>query len=69
MPCPYCAALATTEMRRRTTLGYRMFRCRACRRTRNERTGTPCNHLQVPCAGWLPHPLAQRRHDYPTEAA
>jgi len=48
MPCPYCAAPATTEMRRRTTLGYRMFRCRACRRTCNERTNTPYNHLQVP---------------------
>ncbi len=21
-----------------------------------------------PCAGWLGHPLAQRRHDHPTEA-
>ncbi len=48
MSCPYCAAPTTTEMRRRTTLGYRMFRCRACRRTCNERTGTPFNHLQVP---------------------
>ncbi len=48
VPCPYCAALATTEMARRTTLGYRMFHCRACRRTCNERTGTPFNHLQVP---------------------
>jgi transposase-like protein len=35
-------------MPRRTTLGYRMFRCRACRRTCNERTGTPFNHLQAP---------------------
>jgi len=25
-----------------------MFQCRACRRTCNERTGTPVNHLQVP---------------------
>jgi len=25
-----------------------MFRCRACRRTCNERTNTPYNHLQVP---------------------
>jgi putative transposase len=29
-------------------LGYRLFRCRPCRRTFNERTGTPFNHLQVP---------------------
>jgi len=48
VPCPYCAAPTTSQMARRTTLGYRMFRCRACRRTCNERTGTPFNHLQVP---------------------
>ena len=48
MPCPYCAAAVTSELRRRTTLGYRMFRYRTCRRTCNERTGTPFNHLQVP---------------------
>ncbi len=41
MPCPSCAAPTTTEMARRTTLGYRMFHCRTCRRTGNERTGTP----------------------------
>jgi putative transposase len=29
-------------------LGYRLFRCRPCRRTFNERTGTPFHHLQVP---------------------
>src|SRR5260370_15539580 len=29
-------------------VGYRLFRCRPCRRTFNERTGTPFNHLQVP---------------------
>ncbi len=23
----------------------------------------------LPCAGWLPHPPAQRRHNHPTEAA
>ncbi len=27
---------------------YRLFRCRPCRRTFNERTGTPFNHLQAP---------------------
>jgi len=48
MPCPSCAAPATTELLRQTTLGYRMFRCSACRRTCNERTGTPFNHLPVP---------------------
>jgi len=46
--CPHCAATATTEQARRTALGYRTFRCRACRRIFNERTGTPYNHLQYP---------------------
>ncbi len=48
MACPYCQGDATQEMERATTLGYRLFRCRPGRRTFNERTGTPFNHLQVP---------------------
>ncbi len=48
MACPYCQGDATQEMERTTALGYRLFRCRPCRRTFNERTGTPFNHLQVP---------------------
>ena len=48
MPCPYCQTNATQEVARTTALGYRLFRCRPCRRTFNERTGTPFNHLQVP---------------------
>jgi putative transposase len=48
VPCPNCAARATAEQPRRTTLGYRTYRCRLCRRTFNERTGTPYNHLQHP---------------------
>jgi len=46
--CPHCAATATTEQSRRTALGYRTCRCRACRRVGNERTGTPDNHLPYP---------------------
>ena len=38
----------TTEQPQRTALGYRTFRCRACPRVFNERTGTPFNHLQYP---------------------
>jgi len=45
MSCPHCAATVTTALSRRTTLSYRMVRCHACRRTYNERTGTPFNHL------------------------
>jgi transposase-like protein len=48
MTCPHCQGNATQELERRTNLGYRLFRCRPCRRTFNERTGTPFNHLQVP---------------------
>ena len=48
MPCPYCAATTATEQPRRTALGYRTFRCRACHRACNERTGTPFNHLPYP---------------------
>jgi len=48
VPCPHCAVTAAVEQRRRTALGYRTFRCRACRRLFNERTGTPYNHLQYP---------------------
>ena len=48
MACPYCQGDATQGLDRVTALGYRLFRCRPCRRTFNERTGTPFNHLQVP---------------------
>ncbi len=48
MSCPSCAATVTTALSRYTALAYRMFRCRACRRTCNEHTGTPFNHLQMP---------------------
>jgi len=36
-----------TGVERVTALGSRLFRRRPCRRTVNERTGTPFNHLQV----------------------
>jgi len=48
VPCPHCAATSTVEQSQRTALGYRTFRCCACRRIFNERTGTPYNHLQYP---------------------
>ncbi len=48
MPCPHCAATATAEQPRRTALGYRTFRCRACRRIFNECTGTTFNQVQYP---------------------
>lgn len=54
MACPYCQGEATHELNRTTALGYRLLRCRPCRRTFNERTGTPFNHLQVPNGGAKP---------------
>ena len=48
MACPDCASTATTRRTGRTALGYERFRCRACRRRFNERTGTPFNDLQYP---------------------
>ncbi len=48
MACSYCQGDATQELERATALGYRLFRRRSCRRTFNERTGTPFNHLQLP---------------------
>ena len=48
MPCPHCRSTATTKRKPRTTLGYPRFRCRACGRRFNERSGTPFNDLQYP---------------------
>src|SRR5512135_1151996 len=48
MNCPHCASLRTKEQRKITALGYRTFRCSACRRTFNERTGTAFNFLEYP---------------------
>lgn len=45
---PYCTATATNELTTRTQLGYRIFRCTACRRQFNERTGTPFNSIEFP---------------------
>ena len=46
MTCPYCGAATIREQAQGTALGYRKFRCRACRRLFNERTGTPFNFLE-----------------------
>ncbi len=46
MPCPLCASPAPARRHQTTALGYQTFRCAACRRTFNERTGTPFNFLE-----------------------
>jgi putative transposase len=48
MNCPSCASRTTSELRQKTVLGYRAFRCSDCQRHFNERTGTPFNLLQFP---------------------
>jgi len=48
MPCPQCQSSRTQEQIRWTSLGYRTFRCAACGRRFNERSGTPFNGLSVP---------------------
>lgn len=57
------AATATTEQSRRTALGYPTFRCRACGRLCNERTGTPYNSLQYPTDVVLLVVLWRRRYE------
>ena len=48
MNCPSCLSMTAKEQSQKTSLGYRTFRCSACRRTFNERTGTPFNLLEYP---------------------
>ena len=48
MPCPHCASPTTARQPKTTALGYQTFRCGACRRRFNERTGTPFNLLEYP---------------------
>jgi putative transposase len=48
MNCPHCASATTKKQLQKATLGYQMFRCSACKRLFNERTGTPFNFLEYP---------------------
>jgi len=48
MPCPHCQSTTTAKRSKQTQLGYRTFCCHACKRTFNERTGTPFNYLEYP---------------------
>jgi putative transposase len=48
MSCPHCASPTTVRQSKTTALGYQTFRCAACRRRFNERTGTPFNFLEYP---------------------
>ncbi|MHB8629095.1 MAG: IS6 family transposase [Aggregatilineales bacterium] len=48
MNCPHCQSANTRESQKRTSLGYRIFRCRGCEVMFNERTGTVFNDLHCP---------------------
>ena len=48
MECPYCQSSTTTERPETTARGYRRFRCRACTRGFNERTGSIFNRVHYP---------------------
>ena len=48
MECPYCHSSTTSERPETTARGYRRFRCRACERGFNERTGSVFNRVQYP---------------------
>jgi putative transposase len=48
MNCPHCASPITKQQTKKTSLGYRTFRCRGCRCIFNERTGTAFNFLEYP---------------------
>lgn len=48
MPCVRCGSEVVTERPERTAQGYRRFRCRACGKQWNERTGTVLNRAQYP---------------------
>jgi putative transposase len=48
MTCPHCRSQQTRKLAVATELSYSRFQCRSCRRTFNERTGTPFNFLELP---------------------
>ena len=48
MSCPYCQSCQTRKSSKTTDLGYAAYRCQNCRRSFNERTGTPFNFLEMP---------------------
>src|SRR5689334_15112285 len=48
MTCPHCQSANTAEYQKRTSLGYRIFRCHGCDTIFNERSGTAFNNLHYP---------------------
>ncbi len=48
MDCPHCKNKHTREIKQKTILGYKQFRCRGCGAQYNERTGTRLNFIEYP---------------------
>ena len=48
MNCPDCQSANTRQYEKRTSLGYRIFRCHDCDTMFNERTGTAFNDVHCP---------------------
>ena len=48
MTCPHCRSIVVSGRKRRSALEYKTYSCRSCRRSFNDRTGTPFNDLQFP---------------------
>src|SRR5579859_2655880 len=46
MTCPYCKRPDTNPRSKRTARGYKTFYCPTCKKTFNERTGSPFNKCQ-----------------------
>ena len=47
MDCPHCHSPQVSVLQRKASLGYPMFRCKACCRTFNERAVTPFNFVEI----------------------
>jgi putative transposase len=48
MDCPHCASSPTTLLVKKTSLGYKVFLCKNCHRTFNERSATLFNYIEYP---------------------
>ena len=48
MACPHCYSTDTVQLKRTTTWGYSISRCKDCNHDFNDRTGTPFNYLEIP---------------------
>ena len=46
--CPKCKSTELSVLKQRTSIGYTRFRCKVCRYTFNERSGTVFNFLEYP---------------------